>query len=161
MLAGEKVFLKGDEGELKALLAARSVQAHKTGVKEIAALRKLVARDMADAGLAGLSADRRFATAYNAVLQLSKMSIASSGYRVTAGLGHHQKTFEAAKAALGRLGERYADYFETCRRKRNLMDYDAAEVATETEADELLERAREFQTLVEKWIEKNHPAYKA
>jgi len=143
------------------LLAARSVQAHKTGVKEISALRNLVARDMADAGLAGLSADRRFATAYNAVLQLSKMTIACSGYRVTIGMGHHQKTFEAAKAALGRPGERYADYFETCRRKRNLIDYDAAEVATETEADELLEKAREFQALVEKWIEKNHPLYKA
>jgi len=63
----------------KALLAARSVQAHKTSVKEIAAIRKLVARDMADAGLAGLSTDRRFATAYNAVLELSKMAIACSG----------------------------------------------------------------------------------
>lgn len=145
----------------KPLLAARSVQAHKTGVKEIGALRKLVARDMADAGLAGLSADRRFATAYNAVLQLSKMAIACSGYRVTTGLGHHQKTFEAAKAALGKTATPYADYFETCRRKRNLIDYDAAEVATETEADELLEKAREFQALVEKWIEKNHPAHKA
>jgi hypothetical protein len=145
----------------KALLAARSVQAHKTSVKEISALRKLVARDMADAGLTELSADRRFATAYNAVLQLSKMAIACSGYRVTLGLGHHRKTFEAAKAALGKTGERYADYFETCRRKRNLIDYDAAEVATETEADELLEKAREFQALVEKWIEKNHPTFKA
>ena len=137
------------------------MQAHKTGVKEIAALCKLIARDMADAGLAGLSADRRFATAYNAVLQLSKMAIACAGYRVSTGLGHHQKTFEAAKTALGRQAAPYADYFETCRRKRNLIDYDAAEVATETEADELLDKAREFQTLVEKWIEKNHPAYKA
>jgi hypothetical protein len=116
---------------------------------------------MADACLAGLSADRRFATAYNAVLQLSKMAITCSGYRVTVGLGHHQKTFEAAKAALGKTGEPYADYFETCRRKRNLIDYDAAEVATETEADELLEKAREFQALVEEWIAKNYFSYKA
>jgi hypothetical protein len=28
-------------------------------------MRALVARDLADAGIAGLSADRRFATAYN------------------------------------------------------------------------------------------------
>lgn len=76
-------------------------------------------------------------------------------------MGHHQKTFEASKAALGIQAAPYADYFETCRRKRNLIDYDAAEVATETEADELLEKACEFQALVEKWIEKNHPAYKA
>jgi len=145
----------------KALLAARSVQAHKTSVKEISALRKLVARDMADAGVSGLSADRRFATVYNAVLQLSKMAIACSGYRVTTGAGHHQKTFEAVKAALGKAVSSYADYFETCRRKRNLIDYDVADVATDTEADEVVEKAHEFQALIEDWIEKNYPAYRA
>lgn len=90
----------------KALLAARSVQAHKTGVKEISALRKLVARDVADAGLAGLSADRRFATAYNAVLQVSKMAIACSGYRVTPGLGHHQRPSRPRRRLWARLASR-------------------------------------------------------
>jgi hypothetical protein len=32
-------------------------------------MRALIARDLADAGIVGLSADRRFATAYNAALQ--------------------------------------------------------------------------------------------
>lgn len=145
----------------KALLASRTVQPHKTSAKEVGALRQLVGRDLADAGLSGLSADRRFATAYNAVLQLSKMAIACAGYRVTSGAGHHQKTFEAVKAALGRPSEPLADYFETCRRKRNLIDYDASEIATETEAEELLRKAREFQTMVEDWIVKHHPAFKA
>lgn len=145
----------------KALLASGTVQPHKTSTKEIEGLRQLVARDLADAAVEGLSADRRFATAYNAVLQLSKMAIACDGYRVTSGLGHHQKSFEAVKAALGKTGEPLADYFETCRRKRNHIDYDASEVVTETEAEEMLEKAREFQELVEGWIAKRHPAFKA
>jgi uncharacterized protein (UPF0332 family) len=145
----------------KALLASRTVQPHKTSVKEIESLRQLVSRDLADAGLSGLSTDRRFATAYNAVLQLSKMAIACAGYRVTSGARHHQKTFEAVKATLGKQSERLADYFETCRRKRNLIDYDASEVATETEAEELLLKAQEFQTMVENWIAKHHPTFKA
>jgi hypothetical protein len=145
----------------KPLLASRTVQPHKTSVKEIEGLRQLVSRDLADAGLTALSADRRFATAYNAVLQLSKMAIACAGYRVTSGAGHHQKTFEAVKAALGKRGEPLANYFETCRRKRNLIDYDASEVATETEAEELLRKAQEFQTMVEGWIVKHHSAFKA
>ena len=37
---------------------------------------------------------------------------------------------------------------------------DAAEIVTETEADEILEKAREFQTLVEDWIADNYPAFK-
>lgn len=39
-------------------------------------MRALIARDLADASLAGLSADRRFATAYNAALQAANMAIA-------------------------------------------------------------------------------------
>jgi uncharacterized protein (UPF0332 family) len=136
------------------------VQNHATSLQEIGNLRELVSRDLKDAGIEGLSADRRFATAYNAVLQLSKMAIACAGYRVAAGSGHHQKTFDAVKIALGTTAENLADYFETCRRKRNKIDYDAAEVVTETEADELLEKALEFKDLVEKWIAKHYPMYK-
>jgi hypothetical protein len=53
-------------------------------------MRALVARDLADAQVQGLSADRRFATAYNAALQTAKMAIACAGYRVTAKAGHHR-----------------------------------------------------------------------
>jgi|ERR1041384_1341986 uncharacterized protein (UPF0332 family) len=145
----------------KALLVSGTVRPHKTSAKEIEGLRQLIARDLADAAIEGLSADRRFATAYNAVLQLSKMAIACDGYRVASGSGHHQKSFEAVKTALGKAGEALADYFETCRRKRNHIDYDASEVVTETEAEEMLEKAGEFQELVERWIAKRHPAFKA
>lgn len=142
------------------LTANRIVQTHTTGKQEIENLRELISRDLKDADLDGLSDDRQFATAYNAVLQLSKMAIACAGYRVSTGVGHHQKTFEAAKIALGTsVAESLTDYFETCRRKRNNIDYDAAEVVSETEAKELLEKACEYQTLVEQWIAKNYPAY--
>ncbi len=103
----------------KTLLASRTVQPHKTNKKEIESLRQLVARDLTDAAIEGLSADRCFATAYNAVLQLSKMAIACAGYRVTLGAGHHQKSFDVVKVAMGKPVEPLADYFETCRRKRN------------------------------------------
>lgn len=143
------------------LLASKSVQQHQTSRAEIAALREVVERDLIDASLTVLSADRRFATAYNAVLQASKIAIACAGYRVTTGAGHHRKTYEALRLALGKQVEKLADYFETCRRKRNLIDYDAAEVATETEAEELNIKAREFQKMVEAWIAKHHPTMKA
>jgi uncharacterized protein (UPF0332 family) len=145
----------------KVLLASRIVQPHKTSKKEVDSLRQLVARDLTDAAIEELSADRSFATAYNAVLQLSKMAIACAGYRVISGAGHHQKTFEAVKAALSKPGEPLADYFETCHRKRNNIDYDSSEVATDTEAQELLEKAKEFQAMIEEWIVKHHPAFKA
>ena len=140
------------------LLAANRVRRHTTSRQELTDLRAVIARDLQDAALSGLSADRRFATAYNAVLQLAKMVIACAGYRV-AGQGHHQTTFEALELAMGPSIVAASTYFDTCRRKRNLVDYDVANLITETEADELLRQARQFGQLVEAWIAQNHPSF--
>ena len=45
----------------KQLLAQRKVQLHTTSKQELDGLRALIERDLTDAALAGLSADRRFA----------------------------------------------------------------------------------------------------
>jgi uncharacterized protein (UPF0332 family) len=79
---------------------------------------------------------------------------------VTARIGHHRISLENATLALGHAARNYADYFETCRRKRNAIDYTHSHVATETEAKEILEKAKAFYELVEKWIAKNHAALK-
>ena len=50
-------------------------------------------------------------------------------------------------------------YFDTCRRKRNQVDYDCANAATETEAEDLLQKAEEFLDLVEQWVRKHYPHY--
>ena len=118
----------------------------------------MVARDLADADIEELSADRRFATAYNAALQASKMTLACSGYRVT-GQGHHQTSFEALDLALGPQASSYANLFETCRRKRNMVDYDMSGITSRTEVDELIRETKDFVAMVEVWISKNHPAY--
>ena len=123
-------------------------------------MRALVARDLADAGIAGLSADRRFATAYNAALQAVNMAIACAGYRVTAKTGHHKISFDSMKLALGAGADKYADYFETCRRKRNVIDYTRSHVATDTEAKEIVEKATEFYEVVEHWIGSKFPSLK-
>jgi CCR4-NOT transcriptional regulation complex NOT5 subunit len=120
-------------------------------------MRALVARDLADAQVQGLSADRRFATAYNAALQSANMAIASAGYRVTAKTGHHKVTVDAIVLALGAAAAPYADYLETCRRKRNVIDYTRSHVATDSEADEIVTKAREFYELVEAWIGSTFP----
>src|SRR3989304_2644378 len=113
------------------LLKARRVQRHKTCKTELDGLRAVVERDLKDASLQGLSEDRRFATAYNCALQLAKMAIACAGYRVTAKHGHHEDTFMALELAVGPSVRRLAKYFNTCRRKRNLVDTKYANVDTE------------------------------
>jgi uncharacterized protein (UPF0332 family) len=138
------------------LLANRDAQKHTTSKHELDNMRELIARDLADAAVAGLSADRRFATAYNAALQAANMAIACAGYRITARIGHHKFSLESAALALGKSAESLTDYFETCRRKRNKIDYTQSHVATDTEAKEISSKAKEFWDLVEAWIAKNH-----
>ena len=134
-------------------MASHDVQHHRTSKNELDDIRALVARDLADATVAGLSADRRFATAYNAALLAANMAIACAGYRVIAKTGHHKISFDSIKLALGASADKYADYFETCRRKRNVIDYTRSHVATETEATEIVEKATEFHEFVEAWID--------
>jgi hypothetical protein len=123
-------------------------------------MRALVARDLADATVAGLSADRRFATAYNAGLLAANMAIACAGYRVTAKTGHHKISFDSIKFALGSRASKYADYFETCRRTRNVIDYTRSHVATDTAAKEILVKATEFYEMVETSIDATSPNLK-
>ena len=120
-------------------------------------MRALIARDLTDAAIQALSEDRPFATAYNAALQSGTIAVACSGYRVSARSGHHMVTLEAAAFAIGPTAVAFTDYFDTCRRKRNVIDYMFASVATETEADELLRKARDFHALVEAWVHASHP----
>jgi uncharacterized protein (UPF0332 family) len=144
----------------KKLLQNNKVHQHTTSRQELAEIRRLVARDLADASIPALSEDRRFATAYNAALQTAKMAIACAGYRIASVPGHHRLTFEGAKLALGKPAEQLADYFDACRRKRNEIDYTGATIATTTEADELLLHAKSFLNMVEGWIDSKHTTLK-
>jgi len=83
------------------LLANGRAQAYATSKQELDDLREVIERDLSDAAIPALSADRRFATAYNAVLQLAKMAIACAGYRVSARSGHHQTTCRGSRTRDG------------------------------------------------------------
>src|SRR5579863_1972266 len=144
----------------QSLLHSQRIRPHKTSLQELDDLRDVVERDLQDAAVEALSPDRRFATAYNAALQLAKMVTACSGCRLV-GSGHHLTTFEALEIAMGSPVANLVAYFDTCRRKRNQVDYDCANAATETEAEDLLRKAEEFRDLVEQWIRKEYPQYAA
>lgn len=68
-------------------------------------------------------------------------------------------SFEAAELAVGARVSNLVAYFELCRRKRNTLDYDVANVVSDTEAAEVLQKAQEFKQEVETWIATNHPRF--
>lgn len=97
------------------------LKGHKTSAREVAELLKLVDRDLADSAIKEISADRRFATAYNAVLQLATIALHAAGYR-TAKTGHHWTTMKAMPEVMGPEFRGRADYFNTCRATRHVTD---------------------------------------
>lgn len=135
----------------KKLLESGRVEQHGTSVEELEDLRYLIERNLQDAAIPDLSDDRRFGIAYEAVLILCKLAIARAGYRVRGHAGH-VTTLEAARLALGPARGPFFSYFEHCRRRRNRINYETAGCASRDEADELLEEARRFRTLVDRWV---------
>ena len=138
------------------LLREGRIRRHRTNRQEIASLFQVVKRDLADAAITALSADRRFATAYNAALQAATAVMYSEGYRAH-GIGHHSTTFEFLKEAMGPDITSLADYFDDCRRKRNRADYIGVGYISMTEVEDLLKEAREFAAQAQAWIQTHHP----
>ncbi|RKY39219.1 MAG: hypothetical protein DRP72_00330 [Candidatus Omnitrophota bacterium] len=116
---------------------------------------KLARRDIKDAKLKGLSLDRKFACAYNAVLQLATILLYCKGYKPK-GIGHHITVFEAMKEILGKDYYELADYFDSCRAKRNITDYDYAGGISEQETEELIKEAESLLKTIFRWLEMNY-----
>jgi len=116
----------------------------------------VVERDVADAGIEGLSADRRFSTAYNAALQVASIALHAAGYRAV-GAGHHWTTIQSLPAVMGREAQERADYLDSCRTKRNITNYDRAGEVSEDEAEEILDEVRRFREDLITWLKAEHP----
>ena len=141
---------------LKGLLKKGKLKPHKTSRKEINDLITMIERDLKDSGVKGLSNDRKFATAYNAVLQSATILLYINGYK-TKGVGHHFTTFQCVKYILGKEYNDIAEYFDSCRVKRNTTDYFYAGGVSEKEVKELIKEAKSFYKNVKNWVRDNHP----
>ena len=140
---------------LKRLHSQGRLSHHRTSQKEISNLLQLVKRDIKDARVKGLSNDRKYTTAYNAVLQLGIILLYCNGYR-TKGAGSHFTVFQAMKDILGKDYAELADYFDACRSKRNITDYDYAGAISKKETEELIKEAIKFQKFMLKYLQDNY-----
>ena len=125
---------------------------HRTTAKELEGLLSIVARELRDSGVKGLSADGRFTHAYRAALTLGTVLLYASGYAPARGQSHHYRTIEALTQVLGKSASDDTAYLQSCRAKRNAAEYDGANEATDTEAGELAEFARALERRVLQWL---------
>ena len=143
---------------LKDLLNQGKLRAHKTSKKEINNLLAIIRRDIKDSKVEDLSSDRRFACVYNAVLQLATIFLYCKGYKPE-GTGHHFIVFQAMKIIMGNNYYALADYFDSCRSKRNITDYDYTGAISDSEAEELIKEAEKFLKITINWLKKNYTVF--
>lgn len=132
------------------------LKSHKTSAAEIGNLLAIVDRDLKDAVEGGISADWRFGIAYNAALKLCTILLYAEGYKAERALQHY-RTIQALTLILGLERKNDANYLDTCRAKRNIVEYDYIGAVTENDADELIEFVKQLKDEVETWLEKEHP----
>ena len=113
-------------------------------------------RDLADAKAPQVSADWRFGIAYNAALKLCTILMFAQGYRPDKNLAHY-RTLQALPFILGAEKKSDAAYLDTCRVKRNTVEYDMAGVATQADAEELIGFTQGLLHEVEVWLTRSHP----
>ena len=120
---------------------------HETSLQELGNLLAIADRDIADAGSAELSADWRFGIAYNAALKLSTMMLYDAGFMPEKNLAHY-RTLLSIQYTLGEHRKSDAEYLDACRIKRNHVEYDYVNGASESEAQELVDFVRDLRTEV-------------
>ena len=131
------------------------LEPHVTSPEEIANLLAIVDRDLEDAG-GGISPDWRFGIAYNAALKLCTILLYAEGYRAARTLQHY-RTIHAFPLILGPAYRADANYLDTCRKKRNIVEYDYVGGVTGDEASELAAYVLELRKKVLTWLKEKYP----
>ena len=131
------------------------LQPHRTSREEISNLFSIVERDLKDAQR-DISADWRFGIAYNAALKLCMILLSAEGYRPSRE-SYHYRTLAALPEVLGMARKADARYLDTCRKKRNIVEYDYAGGASAADADELIAFVKGLRDDVIAWLRKHHP----
>jgi len=130
---------------------------HATSREEVRSLLAIVERDLQDAQ-AGISPDWRFGIAYNAALKLCTILLYAEGYRPERTLQHY-RTIYCLPIILGEDRKEDAEYLDTCRSKRNRVEYEYVGGASEDDTEELLAFTRALRADVLSWLRARHPEY--
>lgn len=139
---------------IDSLLDQGVIERREFSQKEISDLFNIVERDLNDSKTKDLSLDWKFGIAYNAALKLITILVRGSSIRVKSG-SHHMNTIALLPEVLGNSYIDDRNYLDSCRRKRNAVEYDYAGGVTEIEVKELQDFVVELKAKVQEWCIEN------
>ncbi|HSI56006.1 MAG TPA: DNA-binding protein [Ideonella sp.] len=113
-------------------------------------------RNIADAQLAGLSAENRFDAAYKAIMQLAMLALYANGYRtLTSKPGHHQTAIQTLTLTVA-LAPPQVRLLDALRKQRNLSDY-SGDLVPESAVAECIASATSLLADVRAWLASHQP----
>ena len=121
---------------------------HTPSDAELTDLRAIVARELNDSALVGLSLDAQLGMLYNAALKLADVALRAAGYRA-GGDRHHYRVITSLRYTLGDDWSDTALYLEEIQKLRHRANYESVGLATESYVTEL----REVVSLLRRTIE--------
>lgn len=137
-------------------LLGKSLDAIAPDRATVAKLLAAAERNLADAHLAGLSAENKFDAAYKAVMQLAVIALHANGYRtLTSVPGHHQTAIQTLTLTVGLPGE-HVRVLDALRKQRNLSDY-AGDLVPDPIVTECVTSATMLMAHVKAWLRTNTP----
>ncbi|MCK9484377.1 MAG: hypothetical protein M0R34_08445 [Candidatus Marinimicrobia bacterium] len=130
---------------------------HQTSRQEIQKLLNLIRRDLKDSQSTDISADWRFAIAYNAALTCCQIALYCRGYEVARGQSEHYRIIQSLTMTIGEELAPVKTYLNACRNKRNIADYESAGSVSAAEVAELITVASDLFTKISNWLTANYP----
>jgi hypothetical protein len=141
---------------LENLLAIHRLQAFEATPGGVQRLLASAERNLADARLAGLSADNRFDAAYKTIMQCAMIGLWAKGFRTaTSQPGHHQTALQTLPKTLG-LAADTVIVLDALRKQRNLNDYEGDPV-TDAAVAECLAQAEALIAHTRQWLAGHRP----
>lgn len=129
---------------------------HAPSRPEIMDLLAIVARDLRECRLSGLSPEWRLSIAYNAILQAANAALAAVGYRVRRREGGHYYALESLAHTVGVKSD-VLRMLHILRKKRHLSDYVRVGAVSRGEADEAVALAERISEEVKAWLQRHRP----
>ncbi|MBN1504858.1 MAG: hypothetical protein JW952_07345 [Candidatus Eisenbacteria bacterium] len=135
--------------------ANRWITEHRTNRLELKDLLAVADRDLADSGVAGLSADARLGLAYSGALQLATAALAVCGYRAARERHHHTVIQSLAYTIAG--DSALIAEFDGFRKKRNMSGYERPGCVSDHDAARMKALALRLRGDVGTWLREHHP----
>lgn len=142
---------------LENLLALGRLQPHAADAAAIAKLLQAARRNLADAGVAQVSAGNRFDAAYKCIMQCAMLGLWANGYRAsTSQPGHHQTAIQSLALTIG-VAQPDIIVLDALRRQRNASDYEGDPVSAAT-LKACIDQAARLLASTEAWLRTSRPS---